>query len=59
MTFDQWWYKETEAVGRKGMGRNSLFYQLAKRAWVAAEEGARNAIRTSQAELCHNWRNHA
>ena len=41
MTFDQWWDKETEAVGRKGMGRNGVFYQLAKRAWVAAERKER------------------
>ena len=43
MTFDQWWDKKTEAVGRKGTGRNGVFYQLAKHAWVAAERKEREA----------------
>lgn len=51
MTFDQWWDKETEAVGRKGVGRNGVFYQLAKRAWVAAERKEREAC----AKVCESF----
>jgi hypothetical protein len=51
MIFDQWWDKETEAVGRKGMGRNGVFYQLAKRAWVAAEREEREAC----AKVCESF----
>jgi hypothetical protein len=51
VTFDQWWDKETEAIGRKGMGRNGVFYQLAKRAWVAAERKEREAC----AKVCESF----
>ena len=51
MTFDQWWDKETEAVGRKGLGRNGVFYQLAKRAWVAAERKEREEC----AKVCESF----
>ena len=50
MTFDQWWDKKTEAVGRKGVGRNGVFYQLAKRAWVEAERKEREAC----AKVCES-----